>query len=95
MGPDCSGGWPTDMTFVTMKNAGLVSNKDFDFTKTTTVRIASQKIANNLWHQVYAVRFVKKSGQIVEAIAVHDASVEECSMTGVEVYAVSSHLKSD
>jgi hypothetical protein len=23
-GPDCSGGWPTDMTFVHLKNAGLL-----------------------------------------------------------------------
>jgi hypothetical protein len=94
-GPDCSGGWPTNMTFVNMKNAGLVSNRDFDFTKTTTARIASQKIAKDLWHQIYTVRFVKTSGQVVEAIAIHDASMVECSMTGVEVYVVSKHLKSD
>jgi hypothetical protein len=35
---------------------------------------------------------MKKSGDAIDAIAVHDASQEECSMSGVEVFAVSDHL---
>ena len=83
-GPDCSGGWPTNMTFVHLKNAGLADNSSIDFSKTKTVRLASEKIGKDLWHQVYDVTFTKKSGDPVEAIAVHDASQEECSMSGVE-----------
>ena len=91
-GPDCSGGWPTDMTFVHMKNAGLVDNSSIDFSKTKTVRLASQKVGKDLWRQVYDVTYVKKSGDTLEAIAVHDASTEECSLTAVDVYVVSRHL---
>ena len=91
-GPDCSGGWPTNMTFVHMKNAGLVDNSSIDFSKTKTVRLASQKVGKDLWHQVYDVTYTKKSGEAIEAIAVHDASAEECSMTGVDVYVISKHL---
>ena len=91
-GPDCSGRWPTIMAFVHMKNAGLADNASIDSSKTTTVRIASEKKGKNLWHQVYHVTFTKKSGDVLEAIAVHDASLEECSMTGVEVFVVSKHL---
>jgi hypothetical protein len=91
-GPDCSGGWPTDMTFVHLKNAGLVDNNSIDFSKTKTSRLASEKVGKGLWRQVYDVTFTKKSGDRIEAIAVHDASLEECSMSGVEVFVVSSHL---
>jgi hypothetical protein len=91
-GPDCSGGWPTNMAFVHMKNAGLVDNSSVDFSKTKTVRLASQKVGKDLWRQVYHVTYTKKSGEAIEAIAVHDASMEECSMTGVDVYVISRHL---
>ena len=91
-GPDCSGGWPTNMTFVHLKNAGLADSSNFDFSKNKTVRLASEKIGKDLWLQVYHVTFTKKSGGAVEAIAVHDASQEECSMSGVEVFFISKHL---
>ena len=93
-GPDCSGRWPTNMTFVLLKNAGITDNEKIDFAKTQTTRIASEQIGRDLYHQVYDVVYVEHSGRILEAIAVHDASTEECSMTGVEVFVVSQHLSS-
>jgi hypothetical protein len=94
-GPDCSGGWPTDMAFVQLKNAGLADNQSIDFSKTKTVRIASEQIGKDLWHQVYLVTYFKKSSETIKAIAVHNASSEECSMTGVDVFVVSKHLGPD
>lgn len=91
-GPDCSGGWPTNMAFGYLKNAGLADNSSIDFSKTKTIRVASEKIGKDLWRQVYDVVFIKKSGEEVEAVAVHNASQEECSMSGVEVFVVSKHL---
>jgi hypothetical protein len=91
-GPDCSGGWPTAMTFVHLKNAGLADNGAIDWSNIKTARIASEKIGQDLWHQVYHVTFTRTSGGTIDAIAVHDASLEECSMTGVEVFVVSKHL---
>jgi hypothetical protein len=91
-GPDCSGSWPTNMAFVQLKNAGLADNKSIDFSKTRTVRLASERLGKDLWRQVYLVTFTKNSGEEIEAIAIHDASDEECSMSGVEVYVVSKHL---
>ncbi|HET9836845.1 MAG TPA: hypothetical protein VFR84_01335 [Candidatus Angelobacter sp.] len=91
-GPDCGGGWPTNMAFGQLKNAGLLENSSIDFSKTKTVRLASEKIGKDLWRQVYDVQFTKNSGELVEAIAVHNASSEECSMSGVEVFVVSKHL---
>jgi len=91
-GPDCSGGWPTNMSFSWLKNAGLLTNAEVDFSKTKTSRLASQRVGHDLYHQVYLVQFIKRSGESVEAIAVHDASMEECSMAGVEVFVVSKHL---
>ena len=93
-GPDCSGSWPTNMAFVLLKNAGIADNQKIDFSKTKTIRLASEKTGKDLWHQVYDVTFTENSGHIIEAIAVHDASNEECSMTGVELFLVSQHLSS-
>jgi len=80
------------MTFVHLKNAGITNNDKIDFAKTKTVRLASEKIGKDLYHQIYDVKYTEKSGKIIEAIAVHDASQEECSMTGVDVFVVSQHL---
>ena len=94
-GPDCSGSWPTDMAFVLMKNAGITNNEKIDFSKTKTVRLASQRIGEDLYHQVYDVVLTEYSGRTIEAIAVHDASHEECSMTGVDLFVVSQRLTSN
>ncbi len=91
-GPDCSGGWPTKMALGLLMNAGLAENYNIDFTKTRTLRLASEKTGIDLWHQVYHVVFTTKSGDTIQAIAVHDASEEECSMTGVELFVVSKIL---
>lgn len=93
-GPDCSGGWPTAMTFVLLKNAGITDNEKVDFSRTKTVRLASEKIGNDLYRQVYDVKYTEHSGRIIEAIAVHEASNEECSMTEVELFVVSQHVNS-
>ena len=92
-GPDCSGGWPTNMAQASLKNAGELNNEEIDFTKTKTIRLASEEVCKDLWHQVYFVTFFKKSGDKIQAVVVHDASIEECSMTGVQVYVVSRVLK--
>ncbi|MFZ0912559.1 MAG: hypothetical protein WBQ76_15225 [Candidatus Korobacteraceae bacterium] len=93
-GPDCSGpgSWPTMMTLVHMKNAGMINPREIDPSKTKTVRLASEKISKDLWHQVYHVAFTMKSGEVIDAIAVHDASDGECSMSGVDVFVISKHL---
>jgi len=75
------------------ERAGLLTNEEMDFEKTKTVRLASERVGKDLWHQVYLVKFFKKSGGGLEAVAIHDASVEECSMTEVRVLVISRHLK--
>lgn len=92
--PDCAypEGWPSSMAFTYLKNAGLVNNEVLDFTKTTTKRLASEKIDKDLYRQVHLVRFFKKTGEQVVVITVNDASHEECSMSGVDVYVVSKQL---
>jgi len=92
--PDCSGPqrWPAAMAFVHLKNAGITNNDELDFDKTKTVRLASEKIAKDLYRQIHIVTFTEKSGEIVQAITNSDASNEECSMSGVEVYLVSKQI---
>jgi hypothetical protein len=92
--PDCSGinSWATSMAFTHLKNAGLISSETTDFSKTKTVRLTSEKIGKDLYRQVHQVSFTEKSGNTIEVITVSDASHEECSMSGVDVFVVSKHL---
>lgn len=92
--PDCTSAnaWPAAMAFTYMKNSGIVSNDDLDFKKTLVTRLASEKIGKDLYRQVHLVRFIKNSGEAIEAITVNEASREECSMSGVDVYLISKRL---
>ncbi len=88
--PDCSGTnrWATNMAFVHLKNAGITDNVKLDFTKTITKRLASEKIGDNLFRQVHHVTFTEKSRKIIQVITINDASHDECSMSGVDVYVI-------
>jgi len=93
-GPDCTGKdrWPTSMAFAYLKNAGLTDNERLDFSKTKTIRLASEKIGKNLYRQVHHIIFKEKSGKKIEVITINEASNSECSMGGLEAFIVSSHL---
>ena len=92
--PDCTGPerWPSSMAFVYLKNAEIIDSDTLDFDKTRAVRLASEKIGKDLYRQVHLITFVKKSGEIVKTITLNDASHEECSVSGVDVYVVSKYL---
>jgi len=93
--PDCSEAWAMPMTFAQLKNAGITNNEKIDFPKTKTTRLASERMGKDLYRQVYYVRFTELSGKVIEAIAVHDASQEDCSESGVEVFVVSEHFNAE
>ena len=93
--PDCSGAWPTNMAFVHMKNAGLVTNEEIDFNVTKTVRLTSEKIGKDLFRQVYLVTFIRKEGPPLHVLTISDASSDECSMGSVRVFVVSQELGSE
>ena len=92
--PDCTGvdRWPTNMAFVHLKNAGITDNKRIDFTKTKSIRLASEKIGKDLYRQVHHITFIEKSGNTIEVITSNEVSDEECSMSNVDVFVISHHL---
>lgn len=92
--PDCTGveRYPTSMAFVHLKNAGITDNDKLDFTKTKTIRLASEKIGKDLYRQIHHITFVEKSGNTIEVITVNDVSIEECSMSGTDVFVVNRHI---
>ena len=92
-GPDCSGRWLTNIALSRLRSAGLAPPKSIDYSKTKTVRLASEKINKDLWRQVYDVKYEKTSGELLEAIVVHEASSDECSMGGGDVFPVSQHFR--
>jgi len=92
--PECAGAdsWPATMAFVHLKNAGLARNDTVDFGRTKVVRIASEKIGKDLYRQVHRVIFAETSGNLIEIITINDASHQECSEIGVDVFVVARHL---
>jgi hypothetical protein len=92
--PDCSGPehYPGSMAYVYLKDAGVVTPETVEFDHVTSRVIASQRIRQNLWRQVFRVTFPLKSGGKVEAIIVNDASKEECSMSAPQVFLVSKQF---
>ncbi|GJE61289.1 hypothetical protein [Methylobacterium trifolii] len=80
------------MTHVQLKNAGVLVNDEVDFGRTAVQQIASQRIRKNLYRQVFKIVFHLKNGRLIQAIAVSDASKEECSMSDVTVYRISAPL---
>lgn len=92
--PDCTNpdAWPAGMTFTHLKNAGVINNDTLDFKKTKVTRLASEKVGRDLYRQVHLVRFFKISGESILAIAINEVSSQECSMSNVDAYLVSSRL---
>lgn len=92
--PNCSGidQWPTNMAYVYLKNKGITSPDKMDFSKTKTIRLASEKVGRDLYRQIHYIRFTEKSGRVIKVITINDVSNEECSMSDVEVFLVIGHF---
>lgn len=92
--PQCDGveNWASSMAFVHLKNAGILTNEETDFSKTLVYRIASEDKGSSKYHQVHRVTFYKKDGTKVTTITENVASNMECSEGPVTVYIVSGIL---
>ncbi|EIG56703.1 hypothetical protein FXB41_23055 [Bradyrhizobium canariense] len=89
--PDCAS-WPTNMALVHLKNAGLIDIPSVIEAQTKAVRLASEKIGKDLHQEVYDITFHTKDGKTIEVITKSQASSEECSMSGVDVYVVAKKI---
>jgi hypothetical protein len=76
-----------------LKNAGVLRNDQIDFAHVSSVLLVSQKIGPDLYKQAFLVTFPLKSGGQERAIAISNASNEECSMSDVAVYRLAATLK--
>lgn len=89
--PDCAS-WPTNMALVHLKNAGLIDIPSVIEAQTRAVRLASEQVGKGLYQQVYDITFLTKDGKTIEVITNSRASNEECSMSAVDVYVVSTKI---
>ena len=80
------------MVFVAMKNAKLLTDDQVDFDRTEVTRLASEQVKKDLWRQIHLVRYYRKDGTYLEAVAVNDASNDECSMSEVRTLVISEEL---
>lgn len=94
--PNCAypDGWAASMAQGQLEDAGFFRAKQVDFTKSTVTELGAQKVGKDLYRQVHLVRFVTRAGEVIQAITVNNASNQECSMGGVEVYPVSKKIGS-
>ena len=86
-GPDCHS-WPMKMSEVWLQNAGIVAIENLNEPKTKITLLASEKKAKDLYTQIYHFIFYDSIGNSYETITNNDASYEECSMSGVDVYLI-------
>ena len=86
-GPDCYS-WPMNISEGWLKNAGIVDIINLDESKTKITLLASEKKAKGLYTQIYHFIFYDSIGNTYEIITNSDASYEECSMSGVDVYLI-------
>jgi hypothetical protein len=88
--PQCDkpGQWPSNMAFVHLKNRGVTTNESIDFSKTKVLRIASEQVNDAIHRQVHLITFTEIDGGTVETITISDATINECSMSNVDVYLV-------
>lgn len=78
--------------FVHLRNKSITDSEKLDHSKTTTERLASEKIGKDLFRQVHLIKFIEKSGNVIDVITVSDASIEECSMSSVDVFVVKEKI---
>ncbi len=92
--PDCTGveRWPANLVESAVVDSGFADRDALDYNKTKVVRLASEKIGKDLYRQVHRVTFVKKSGESMMGIVLNDASHDECSMAGGDVYLISKFV---
>jgi hypothetical protein len=76
------------MAFVHLKNRGVTTNENIDFSKTEVSRIASERIDDTTHRQIHLVTFTQTDGDTIETITISDATTDECSMSEVDVYRV-------
>ena len=88
--PDCAS-WPRSMAFVHLKNDGHLVRES----TARVVRLASERTGPDLFRQVHRIAFVDSAGAPLTVITVSDASHEECSMSGVQVYVVARAIGDD
>ena len=86
-GPDCDS-WPMNMSETWLQKAGIVTIINLDESKTKSTLLASEKKAKGLYTQIYHFIFYDAIGNRYETITNNDASYEECSMSGVDVYLI-------
>lgn len=88
---DCAS-WPKNMALVHLKNAGLIDIPSVIDAQTRAVRLAFEKIGKDLHQQVYDIIFHTSDGKTIEVITNSRASSEECSMSAVDVFVVSTKI---
>jgi len=96
--PDCinAKGWARPIGYLYFNKSGLLDNENFDHTKLSVSRLASERITDDLYHQVHRFAYTKNNGDNVSIIIANDAytensdaSILRCPVGSVNAYIIS------
>ena len=92
--PECDGpdSWAARMAYVHLKNSGLTDDGALDFSRTRVFLLSSEEIGPDRYRQIHRVIFTNKTGQALQVLTSNEASSQECSMSGVHVFVISTQL---
>ncbi|WP_282175941.1 hypothetical protein [Vibrio nereis] len=94
--PECDlpTSWAPNMAYVYLVNNNVFTKSDVLHDRTVVVRLASEKLAYDIYRQIHHVTFTLKSGKQVEIITSNEASSEECSLGVVDVFLIKQVFRS-
>ena len=102
--PDCANakGWARPLGYLYFNKSKLLENENFDHTKLSVTRLASERINDNLYHQVHHFAYSKNNGAVVSIIITNDAytensdaSILRCPVGSVNAYVISKEYVYD
>jgi hypothetical protein len=93
--PDCTAldAWQTMSAYSALKAEGELDPAEVNWSRSKTVRLASEPVSAGRYRQIHLTRFVSKSGRTVTVITNSLASHDECSESFLEVFVASKRLR--
>ncbi|GMQ48570.1 hypothetical protein VB10N_35690 [Vibrio sp. 10N] len=95
--PDCDSpqSWAATMAYVQLTNSDINLKEKINPNSTVVTLLASEKIGEDIYRQIHHVDFKLHTGEVITVITSNEATSEECSYSGVDVYEVKSKYSSE
>ncbi len=95
--PDCDSpqSWAATMAYVQLTNNDIELKEKINTNSTVVTLLASEKIEEDIYRQIHHIDFKLHTGEVITVITSNEATSEECSYSGVDVYEVTNKYSSE